>query len=376
LRQQKNLRIGFIYNNPWQRALYEKFINESNRKAKIYPIEIFGFYSKDYKATNHALYSIVRSNSRFKQFSILDGIFNYVAIRKQIRSKIIPLNLDILILDNVDRYIERICLKFISGKTTIIFMQHGFDPMERIFRSKKSFFSCLNIFLRNLIFTKVLSFNPFHAPTLFDKSVFIVYSEYVKEKMKIYVPNGKVYISKNPSLSVDNSKIKFGSIKSTKAKNLLVFTGVFRYERFDKFLVHFFSNLEKLPFDNIILKPKIGEAKKLNFFLSNHDLTKNYTILNFESNMKEILEQYSNIMCSIESTVCLELIVRGYKSFYVYDYEFYRHSIIKSSIKIFCHNLNDRIYKFNFSSDQAECKSLNYFLGMNLNSINLNDVDV
>lgn len=370
--KQKKFKVGYIYNNKWQSELYNKFISNSNKANEIYALEIIGYYSKNIVLNSNA-FSLSRKKFFFREFSILDGLFNYLPIKKQINIWLQSSNLDFLIIDNPDRYLERILLKSIGRDVKVIFMQHGFDPMMRLFTIQNSIKSQFGVLLRNIIFSKSISTNPFKSIKYLNEARIVVYSEYIKEELSKYLNQERIYLSRDPRLTGVKTQI-YLKPKTESNSNLLVFTGLFRYKNFEKHLPSFFSNLEKLEFKNIHLKTKVGESEVLKRYITESKyLTKNYTVLHHTINWKNDLSNYSRIMCSIESTVCIELISNGINRFLVYDLIFFNESLIRKSIIEYCEKVSYELYEFNISK-KGNLNTMNYYLGLNLPLLKLDNV--
>lgn len=370
--KQKKCKVGYIYNNKWQLELYNNLIYTSNEEVEVFPLELVGYYSKK-ALINPNAFSLERKFKFFREFSILDGLLNQLQIKYQVNKWLNYSKIDFLLIDNPDRYLERILLRRTEKHVKVIFMQHGFDPMMRLFTVQNSIKSLTGVLFRNLIFSKRLSANPFNSINSVNRARTVVYSEYIKRKLGKYMDHEKIFISRDPKLRRVKTEINLQP-KTAKNSELLVFTGLFRYKNFEKYLPSFLANLEKLEFNNIYLKTKIGESEILKKHITDSKyLLKNYTILDHKINWINELNNYSRIMCSIESTVCLELISNGINRFFVYDLNFYSESLIRKSIIGDCEKVCEGLYEYDISQ-KVNMDVINYYLGLDLPLLKFDNV--
>ena len=365
------MKLLYLYSNQWQRSNYEML---SNSNVQLLALRISGFY-KVKSSSNNILpknnenkeYKIERTNNFFTPFSLLDGIFNYESIIKQLNDVLKKTNPDIVVIDNHDRYVERILIKILNEKTKIIVFQHGFDPSEKLINDQKKIKYKISLFLRNLIFSKKISLNQF---SLLNKreSKFVLYSKYFKNSYNQTFRNLNIIICKDPRLNLLLNKKKF----KIKDNILTVFTGIFRYEGYEKKMKILFQFLEFSNYNKIYIKPKKGESEIIKKFISKNNFKKNYLILDFNLKLSEIINRNGSLMCSIESTLTLEFRTIGINSFLVYDFIFYKDSLIRRFNLNFSSPLKDFDEILKIELKKKYIDKLNYYFGFNAKELNFN----
>ncbi|MDB9793367.1 hypothetical protein OAB81_00705 [Flavobacteriaceae bacterium] len=357
--------ILYLYSNSWQKKNFEAY---SKINYSFKGLLIAGFY-------NHNDISdlcIIRKNKILSPFSISDGIFNYYSIKKQFKYVLANNNIDYIFIDNPDRYVERILISLVEDKKIICF-QHGFDPSEKLLNRNNKLFHKIPIFIRSLIFSKILTFKIFkHLEE--KQSKFVLFSNYFKESYLKISNKLNVIVVRDPRFfNIKKITNKLSDID----KELIVFTGEFRYDSHKHKISNLFHFFEKSDFDIIKIKPKKGEEQIFKDFLKSNELVKKYKLLNSDLDYFEVLKNSKNIMCSIESTLTLQFRIIGFKSFYTYNTTFFKNSLIKKyNDKSDCVQLykkdNFIISKVDTSYDSKD--NFNYFFGLNENLLDINNL--
>lgn len=354
-------RIGYLYSNEWQKKLYSRIFQ--GKEELLVPIRIYD--------DEHCGYDLKRSITCFTKFSLIDSIINYYFIYKQIKDIQKKIEIKAIIIDNPDRYIERIFLRLIQKKNIkIIVLQHGFDPLEATFERSKTLSFKLSAFVRNLIFSGKISTNClYHIDS--NKTLFISYSEYFKTKIKKYTSSLNIRAFKDLRLSAEYLD-NIVNDENFAQDDILVYTGIFRYKKFRKEFKHLINYLEDSMFINIYLKPKLGETETIEQELARNKLTKNYILLREDLLMENLLG-FKNVLCSIESTLSL-IYSKGYlsESLYFYDIPYSEHSIIKSFMLNQTIKVNNIIYRF--KPTESSNKKLNFLFGFDLKPITKEEI--
>lgn len=357
--------ILYLYSNSWQKKNFEAYakINYSFKGLLI-----SGFYNHN----DSGDLCVIRKNKIFSPFSISDGILNYYSVKQQLKHVLANNNIDYIFIDNPDRYVERILISLVEDMKIICF-QHGFDPSEKLLIRNNKLFHKISVFIRSLFFSKVVTFNIFRHLEL-KQSKFVLFSNYFKESYSKISNKLNVIIARDPRFyNVKKITNKLLGID----KELIVFTGEFRYDSHKQKVSNLFNFFEKSDFAVIKIKPKKGEKQIFKDFLKSNELFKKYKLLNSDLDYFEVLKNSKNIMCSIESTLTLQFRVIGFKSFYTYNTTFFKNSLIKKyNDKSDCVQLykkdNFIISKVDTSHDLKN--NLNYFFGLNESHLDLNNL--
>lgn len=359
------MNVLALFSNVWQKELVDSILD---KKYNINYIQITGFYKKEVNYNvEDEIFVINRENTFFKPFSLLDGIMNKSCMKSQFLAIINKLQkIDLLIIDNPERYVELIIINNLNVNAKIICLQHGIDPSEKILNSfkKNKFLFFLKRKIRAFIFSKKISnYNVIYNS---QRIKFIFYSEYFKNSYMSIFKNINSLVYKNPRLSI----FKSNKIVNFNKDSLLLFTGMFRYKEYSKYLNYLFVFLEKSSFSHITIKPKKGEETLILDYINKNNLNKNYFLLSCDQSVSKIIKNFSNFICSIESNLTLELSELKYEKFFIYDFVFYQNSLIrKVNLKRCSKTKFSKIYNF-FPMNNFE---KNYFFGYDQENLKINE---